>query len=287
MPPQEEKENTFTTGYNKSSLDRYTFRNVETCAAFLIPYLEFLRPDFSFLDIGCGPGSITTDLASRYPQASFTGIDPGKIFIDKAKDLARERGVEDNTNFLVGNLASIDQVLGTKVGTFDVVSCHQVLTHLVDPLANLKIMKAAARREGGIVAAREATTTIGDIFYPLLPGIEKWQKLQAEIVGAKTGGVAGFGPRLLETALHAGWARDKIKAGAGVWCYSDAAEKQMWVGSVVGMLENRDSEWYKKALEKGGTEEDMKIMAEAWREWEGRDEAWSTFMSAEIVCRNG
>jgi 2-polyprenyl-3-methyl-5-hydroxy-6-metoxy-1,4-benzoquinol methylase len=283
---QNPQKNVFITGYNKASLDRYTFRTAETCCGYLIPQLEALHSDFTFLDIGCGPGSITTDLASRFPQAKFTGIDPGQLFIDNAVKLAQERGVAGNTSFTFGDLASLEQVLGDQVGSFDVVHCHQVLNHLPDPVGALKIMKSAAKSEGGIVAAREATARNGDIIYPLLPEIENWQKLQTAIIGTTAGPIPGFGPRLLESALHAGWARDKIKAGAGVWCYSEPAEKKMWAESVAGMLQNKNSEWYKTALENDATDKGLGKMAEAWREWEGKDESWCVFVSAEVICKN-
>jgi len=279
---QQPQGNTFTTGYNKSSLDRYAYRTAATCCAYLLPHLQSLPADFTFLDVGCGPGSITTDLAARFPRAQFTGIDPGKMFIDKAEALAEERGVTGNTSFKVGDVASLDD----QLGTFDVVHCHQVLIHLSDPVGALRMMKAVAKREGGIVAAREATAFNGDIFYPLLPGIKQWQELVAAIFESRLGSATGLGPRLLEVALQAGWPRGVIEAGASVWCYSEPAEKRMWTESIVGMLENKDSDWYTKALAVGATEESLSKMAEAWKEWEKRDESWSTFVSAEIVCRN-
>ncbi len=281
-PPQ--MSTTFTTGYNKASLDRYSLRTVATCCAYLLPHLQSLPPNFTFLDIGCGPGSITTDFASRFPQAKFTGIDPGKLFIDKAEALARERGVAENTIFKSGDLETLNQVLGNQIGTFDVVHCHQVLTHLPDPVGALRIMKAAAKRGGGIVAAREVTAPNGDIFYPLLPGIKQWQELQAAIVGK--GSTPGLGARLLELALQAGWPRDMIQTGASVWCYSEPAEKKMWAESMVGMLEGKQSEWYRKAVAAGATDEGLAKMAGAWKEWEEREESWGVFVSAEIVCRN-
>ncbi|KAF2816484.1 S-adenosyl-L-methionine-dependent methyltransferase [Mytilinidion resinicola] len=285
LPPPKD---TFTTGYNKASLDRYAFRNVQTCCTYLLPYLSALPPNFTFLDLGCGPGSITADLASRFPDAHFTGVDPAQLFIDKAVALAAERGVSSNTSFIKGAVESLKEVLGDKWGTFDVVHCHQVLNHIKEAVAAMQTMKGAARADGGLVAAREATTTNGDVFYPLLPGIAAWQKLTGEIIGAqKSGPVSGLGPRLLEVALGAGWRREQIKAGASSWCYSEPPEKKMWVESMVGMLQNKESDWYKKAVGTGVKEEELEEMVEAWKEWEGRDESWCVFVSAEVVCRNG
>jgi trans-aconitate methyltransferase len=281
------QKSTFATGYSKSSLDRYAYRTVETCCVYLLPHLQSLPTDFTFLDIGCGPGSITTDLASRFPRAKFTGIDPGKPFLEKAEALARERNVAENTTFKFGDLDSLSDVLGEQMGTFDVVHCHQVLNHLSDPVAGLKILKAAAKSNGGIVAVREATSVHGDIFYPLLPKLKRWQELQKAIQSSATGRDPGMGAELLEISLKAGFPRAKIQASASTWCYSEPAEKAMWAESIVSMLENKDSFWYKKAVALGTAEEELVQIVEAWKEWERRDESWSVFVSAEVVCRNG
>ncbi|TVY30208.1 hypothetical protein LHYA1_G000729 [Lachnellula hyalina] len=228
------------------------------------PPFIILPPNFTFLDVGCGPGSITTDLASRFPQARFTGVEPGKLFVDKATTLAEERGVSTRTNFVIGDAENLEAGLEREFGTFDV---------------------GLRKSKGGIVAAREAISKNGDSFYPLLPGFEKWQKLTNSMAGVQQGGsLPGFGSKLLEAALKAGWSRDQIKTGASNWVYSEPAEKKLWVESMVGMLENQDSEWYKKAVGVGATQEELQEIAEGWKEWERRDESWSAFVSAELVC---
>lgn len=47
-------------------------RNVEKCAAHLIPYI---KPNSKIIDVGCGIGTITLDFARRVPQGSVVGID--------------------------------------------------------------------------------------------------------------------------------------------------------------------------------------------------------------------
>jgi SAM-dependent methyltransferase len=283
----------FVTGYNQASLDRYTHRSVQTCGQYLLPSLSSLPPTFTFLDIGCGPGSITTDFAQRYPRAKFIGIDPGRLFIDKATALASERGVTSNTEFYLGDLDAAEEILGGRWGAFDVVHCHQLLNHLPDPVGALRKMRGAAKPDGGIVAAREATSKNGDIIYPLLSGIQAWRELGVSIsaragsLSSSSGLIPGFGPKLLESALAAGWRREEIKTGASTWCYSEPAEKKMWVESMMGMVGDTEGEWYRKAKAAGATEEELKLIGEAWREWEEREESWAVFVSAEVVCRNG
>lgn len=58
----------YTHGHHESVLRSHRWRNVENSAGYLLPYL---RPGAEVLDVGCGPGTITVDLARRnggYPD---------------------------------------------------------------------------------------------------------------------------------------------------------------------------------------------------------------------------
>ena len=50
----------YTHGHHESVLRSHTWRTAENSAAYLVPAL---RPGMDLLDVGCGPGTITTDLA--------------------------------------------------------------------------------------------------------------------------------------------------------------------------------------------------------------------------------
>ena len=52
----------YTHGHHESVLRSHRWRTLENSAAYLLPHLS---PDFQVLDVGCGPGTITADLASR------------------------------------------------------------------------------------------------------------------------------------------------------------------------------------------------------------------------------
>ena len=70
-------------------------------------------------------------------------------------------------------------------------------------------------------------------------------------------------------------------------CGASASQLREVVGEEHrGVLDNRESQWYKKALATGVTEDDLTKMTEAWKEWGRRDESWSVLVSAKIVCRN-
>ncbi|MDH3300657.1 MAG: class I SAM-dependent methyltransferase, partial [Acidimicrobiia bacterium] len=117
---------TYTHGHHPSVLRSHTWRTVENSAAYLIPHL---RPGVSVLDVGCGPGTITADLAERVAPGAVTGIDVAAVIIDQA----RRDNQLDNLTFAVGDCYR----LSFADDSFDIVHAHQVLQHLSDPVAAL------------------------------------------------------------------------------------------------------------------------------------------------------
>jgi ubiquinone/menaquinone biosynthesis C-methylase UbiE/glutathione S-transferase len=66
-----------------------------------------LRAGGKVADVGCGHGVSTTLIAEAFPQASVHGFDYHAGSIGRARELARERGVDGNTRFEV---ASADEL---------------------------------------------------------------------------------------------------------------------------------------------------------------------------------
>ena len=59
-------------GHHDSVLRSHRWRTTDNSAQYL---LERLPPGARLLDVGCGPGTITVDLASRVPGGQGIGID--------------------------------------------------------------------------------------------------------------------------------------------------------------------------------------------------------------------
>lgn len=192
------------------------------------------------MDIGCGPGSITVDLASRFPLATFTSIDPGELFVSKAEGLAKERGVS-NVEFRVGNVYDL---VNSAQKSWDVVHAHQVLSHLSKRVEAVKIIKSLAKSPG-IVALRDALMS-GLHFYPALEGIKDYLDTVSAVLTAN-GADPDIGMKLLTVMLEAGFKREQIKSTAGVWSYVEQDKKSMWVRSLTGIIEDKDAEWHQRA----------------------------------------
>lgn len=86
---------TYTHGHHESVLRSHTWRTAENSAGYL---LDSLRPGTDLLDLGCGPGTITLDLAARVAPGRVLGVDVAADVIEQAEARRKEEGV-DNVSF--------------------------------------------------------------------------------------------------------------------------------------------------------------------------------------------
>src|SRR3954454_19712121 len=117
---------TYTHGHAEPVLQSHRWRTAENSAGYLLPSL---RPGLDLLDVGCGPGTITVDLAALVAPGRVVGIDVSADPLAEARGLAERAGVD--VTFDVGDVYA----LAEPDDTFDVVHAHQVLQHLADPVA--------------------------------------------------------------------------------------------------------------------------------------------------------
>jgi SAM-dependent methyltransferase len=266
MPPD-----VYTHGHHESVLRSHRWRTAENSAAYLLPHLT---PQALILDIGCGPGTITADLADRVPRGHVTGIDAAPDVIEQARGLTRGRG---NLDFAVGDVYALDY----PAGAFDVVHAHQVLQHLGEPVEALREMRRVTR-PGGLIAVRD-----GDygamIWYPEVPALDDWLALYKRVARGN-GGEPEAGRRLHVWAREAGL--EGVTASSSTWTYATAEERAWWGGLWADRTVQSD---YAASAVGGGyaTADDLRRIADGWRIWAGHQDGWFAVVHGEILCRVG
>ncbi|KAJ4362232.1 hypothetical protein N0V95_001476 [Ascochyta clinopodiicola] len=263
-------------GHHASVLRSHSWRTVENSCPHLIP---FLKPSLKILDVGCGPGTITVDLASRIPQGFVYAIDPSADVIEKARQHAQEKGVT-NVRFEVGDIFNWRDLDGVEETSFDVVHAHQVLQHLQDPLGCMKEMVRLTKK-GGIVAVRDCDYGAMD-WYPEHPGMQKWKDLYIKVaVGLKA--YPNMGKMLHSVAMQAGIPRENIEASIGAWCFSTPEEREWWCGLWADRTVKSD---YKQRVLDGnhGTEVELEEISATFREMEKKEDGWFAVINGQIIC---
>src|SRR5215207_5776548 len=123
----------YTHGHHEAVLRSHRWRTAENSAAYLLPHLQ---PGMRLLDVGCGPGTLTCDLADRVAPGTVEGMDSSAAVVDAAATEADRRGT-GNVTFAAGDVYGLE----AADDTYDVVHAHQVLQHLTRPVAALREMR--------------------------------------------------------------------------------------------------------------------------------------------------
>ncbi|MFZ3560909.1 MULTISPECIES: class I SAM-dependent methyltransferase [unclassified Streptomyces] len=263
----------YTHGHHESVLRSHTWRTAANSAAYL---LGSLKPHMKILDIGCGPGTITADLAELVPDGHVTGADHAEGILDQARATAAERGLT-NVDFTTADVHALDW----PDDTFCVVHAHQVLQHVGDPVQALREMRRVTK-PGGIIAVRESDYAAFS-WFPRLPAMDDWLDLYERVTRAN-GGEPDAGRFLKSWALKAGFAQEDLTCSAGTWCYSTPEEIAWWSGL---WADRTLASAYADRATGGGhaTPAQLTAVSEAWREWGTYEDAWFGVLHGEILCR--
>ncbi|TVY47761.1 putative methyltransferase [Lachnellula occidentalis] len=262
----------YISDHSTAVIRAHSWRTAQNSCAYLIRHLA---PTAHILDVGCGPGSITIDLAKLVPEGHVTGIEYTSAPLPGALALAAERGVS-NVSFKEGDIHR----LPFADAVFDVVHAHQVLQHIRDPIRGLREMKRVCK-EGGIVAVRESAHIAT---YPLTPGLGKYGVLYDQVAKAK-GGNPHPGGRIHGWAVEAGFERESVECSTGSWCFRTREEREFWGG---GFAERcmEGGAFFENVVEGGSaTTEEIGEIEGAWREWVKNKDGWCGVLHGEIICK--
>jgi SAM-dependent methyltransferase len=261
----------YTHGYDAAVQRSHSWRTAENSAGHLLPHL---RPGLDLLDVGCGVGTITWDLAARVAPGRVVGIDTTEEILEPA----RANAVGDpppHAEFRIGDVYDLE----IPDDSFDVVHAHQVLQHLSDPVAALREMRRVCR-PGGVVAVRDADYAAFS-WFPDSAGISRWLEIY-RAVHRGNGSEPDAGRRLLSWARAAGF--DAIDAGASTWSFATPDDRRWWAETWAARITS--TRLADQAIERGLSDRaELEAIAAAWGEWAHDDDGWFAVLHGEVLCR--
>ena len=251
----------YTHGHSAAVLSAHSRRGAADSAAYLLAHL---RAGMDLLDVGCGPASITADLAERVAPGRVVGLDAAAGALEAARATLRERGLSEQVELTCGDIMA----LPFEDASFDVVHAHQALAEM-----------RRVTRPGGIVAVRDAVYS-AMTWFPEPAGMEQWRSVYMATARAN-GGEPDAGSRLLSWAREAGFA--DVTASASTWCYATLTDRawqsQTWAQRCL-------TSFGPQAVELGLADgSDLETMAQAWRQWGASEDAWFVVVHGEVLAR--
>lgn len=262
---------TYTHGHHESVLRSHVWRTAENSAGYLLPSLAAGQ---QLLDVGCGPGTITLDLARRVAPGKVLGLDAAAEVVASA-ETARVAAGAANVRFAVGDVYALE----APDGAFDVVHAHQVLQHLVDPVAALREMRRVLRA-GGVLGVRDSDYA-AFTWAPADPLLDRWKELYHEIT-RRNRAEADAGRYLLGWVQRAGFS--DVRASSSTWTFADPESRSWWGGLWADRVEK--SAFARQAVEYGFSgPAELAAIAAAWRRWAEQPDGWYAVLHGEVLAR--
>ena len=269
--PAEMPADRYTHGHHASVVSRHARRTAEREAAYLLPRLH---TGMRLLDVGCGPGTISTGLARAVAPGEVVGIDVSEDVIESARAHAAEVSVA-NARFEAASVYALPY----EAASFDVAHAHQVMQHLATPVAALTEMRRVLR-PGGIVAVRDADYATMSA-WPRAASIDRWLEVY-HAVAARNGADPDAGRRVRSWVTAAGFV--DLEVTAVVELLSDPAEAGDWGRSWAERALH--SNFRPQAIEYGiATAEEIEAIARGWQEWAESPEAFFMFVHIQCIGR--
>lgn len=265
---------TYTHGHAESVLRSHRWRTAANSAGYL---LSDLRAGLDLLDVGCGPGTLTADLAALVAPGRVVAVDSSDEAVDLARAELASRGERDAGQVSV----EVADAYGLRfpAGSFDVVHAHQVLQHLADPVAALVEWRRVCSPDG-LVAARDADYA-ATTWWPALTGLDDWMALY-QALARHNGGEPDAGRRLLSWAKAAGFT--EVAASASTWCFASEPDRRWWGGLWADRV--RQSSFAEQALAAGlADRRRLDGIARAWSTWADAPDGWFTIVHGEVRAR--
>lgn len=139
--------------------------------------LDILRPGLSVLDVGCGPGTLTAEIARRVEPGAVVGMDLNPEMI-RAAEALNPPGSVPNLVFYTGDIREAGWD-----GEFELVTATRMLQWVPDPGAAVAGMARAAT-PGGLVVALDFDHTRAEWSDPP----SAWTRFHSAFLGWRAAG---------------------------------------------------------------------------------------------------
>ena len=197
---------TYTVGYEEAVIRLFERRTLAGCAGFVLPHL---RPGMTVLDCGCGPGSLTSEIAERVAPGQVVGIDIETRQFPQAQALAAVRGLT-NLRFEQADVYA----LPFPDAAFDAVFSHALLSHLREPVRAFAESRRVLKPDG-VLAVSESDNGTWAISPPG-SAMERVLALYVRVL-AHNGGNRLLARHLRGVLLEAGFARAEARSASEAW----------------------------------------------------------------------
>ena len=257
----------YTHGHAPVVVGAHARRRASDSAQFLVPHLQ---QGIRLLDFGCGPGSITADLAEHLgSDGTVVGVDSSTEALTRARRDAAATGAK----YLAGSVYELPIV----DAAFDVAYGHQVLQHLADPVVALEEVRRVLR-PGGLVAVRDAD--FGSMtHHPRYPELDRWLEIYTR-VARSNGGEPNAGRHLQSWVRQAGFS--SIEATTSSWHYTSYQQRSWWAQLWADRITL--PRFVDRAADLGVADE-LAGVATAWPAWAEEPDGWFAFIHGEVIAR--
>jgi ubiquinone/menaquinone biosynthesis C-methylase UbiE len=259
-------DDTYTHGHEEPVLRSHRWRTAANSAAYLLPHLS---PGMQLLDVGCGPGTLTADLARYVAPGRVVGLDRSSEVIAEARQL------DEVVEFAIGDVYRLD----FPDHSFDVVHAHQLLQHLSDPVRALTEMRRLTR-PGGVVAVRDGDYA-AFAWSPEDRRLDRWRQIYRAV--CTTNRAEPDAGRHLPAWVRAAGFSD-LEVSSSNWTFADTGSRSWWANSWADRC--LASSFASQAVEYGLTSADeLAEIADGWREWCRADEAVFIALHVEVLAK--
>jgi SAM-dependent methyltransferase len=192
---------TYTPGYSEAAAAFMVRRRLDANGAFFLPYL---KSGTAVLDCGCGPGTITCDIALRIAPGRVVGLDFNADQIAVALRDAGSRSIA-NLEFKQGSVYE----LPFADASFDAVFSHALLEHLREPAKAVAEFRRVLKPGGalGVCTPDWGGFLVAPPSEELLLAFEAYKELQN-----RNGGDVYCGRKLAGFLANAGFEKIELRA---------------------------------------------------------------------------